>query len=468
MEETTYYGTRLLVQRGLGLIYLLGFIAVVHQFVPLLGRKGLMPAIDFIDRVSFKEAPSLFHKWNSDNAFKFVGWFGVVLSLLAVTGVSEQFGLFVSMLTWFSLWVLYLSIVNVGGLFYSFGWESMLLEAGFLAIFLGSNDVVPNTVIIWLYRWFLFRVMFGAGLIKIRGDQCWRDLTCMYYHYETQPIPNRLSWYFHWLPKWMHRFSVGVNHFIELLVPFLYFAPQPVAAVAGLITLGFHAWLSMSGNFAFLGFLTMVLSLSTLSDPQIAWFVSFSKPVLVSSLTLDILSYALAAFVVYLSINPIRNLLSRRQLMNYSFNRWHFVGTYGAFGSITRPRYEVIIEGSNDQIDWEEYEFIGKPGDLKRACIQIAPYHLRLDWLIWFAAFQSPFDHPWLPKLIDKLKQNDKSVLKLMKSNPFKGKPPRYVRAQLYRYWFTTPKERRETKRYWNREWVQTYYEPIDKNVSLA
>src|SRR5262249_38586423 len=155
---------------------------------------------------------------------------------------------------------------NVGQTFYGFGWESMLLEAGFLAIFLGDARTAPSVIVIWLIRWMLFRVMFGAGLIKIRGDECWRDLSCLIYHYETQPMPNPCSWYFHWLPKPIHQVGVLFNHFTELVVPFFYFAPQPFALIAGLITIVFHGWLAISGNFSFLGLLTMVLALATLDD----------------------------------------------------------------------------------------------------------------------------------------------------------------------------------------------------------
>jgi hypothetical protein len=132
-----------------------------------------------------------------------------------------------------ALWVLYISFVNVGQTFYAFGWESILLEACFYAIFLGSRRTTPQTIGIWLLRWLLFRLMFGAGLIKMRGDPCWRDLTCLDYHYETQPMPNPLSWFFHWAPAWTHQSGVLFNHFSELVVPFAYFLPQPISAIAG-------------------------------------------------------------------------------------------------------------------------------------------------------------------------------------------------------------------------------------------
>ena len=163
--------------------------------------------------------------------------------------------------SWAVIWVLYLSFVNVGQTFYGFGWESILLEAGVYAAFLGSNDTSAQPVVMWMFRWLLFRVMFGAGLIKLRGDPCWRDMTCLDYHYETQPMPNPLSGYFHWAPVWTHRAGVWVNHFAELVAPFGYWMPQPVASIAGVVTIAFQLLIMASGNLSFLNLLTIVLAI---------------------------------------------------------------------------------------------------------------------------------------------------------------------------------------------------------------
>src|SRR5207248_8444897 len=137
----------------------------------------------------------------------------------ALAGLPEAGPFWVPMLAWFVMWVLYLSIVNVGQVFYGFGWETLLCEAGFLAIFLGPSHTVPPTLVLLAFRWLVFRVEFGAGLIKLRGDPCWRDLTCLDYHHETQPLPNPLSWYFHHLPKSVHRLEVVGNHVAQLVAP---------------------------------------------------------------------------------------------------------------------------------------------------------------------------------------------------------------------------------------------------------
>ena len=459
-----YWLTRLVLQRGLAFVYCIAFVAVVHQFKPLLGEHGLLPVPRFVKAVSFFESPSIFFWFPKDFAFDLFGWTGLTLSLFALSGFSEKFGNGVSACTWSVLWVIYLSFVNVGQTFYGFGWETLLLEAGFLAIFLGCRKTTPPFLVILLYQWLLFRLMFGAGLIKLRGDPCWRDLTCLKYHYETQPMPNPLSWYFHWLPGWIHKFGVLFNHFAELVLPFAYFAPLPISALAGLITLFFHGWLFASGNFAFLGLLTMVLALSTIGDSWWKHVLPIQPPTLTPPGRLRSATIlALGMTVTALSFYPIMNMLSSRQEMNASFEPLHLVNTYGAFGSITRPRYEVIVEGTDEAVlsantHWREYEFIGKPGDVNHTPPQIAPYHLRLDWLMWFAAFSSPSEHPWFISLLGKLLENDRSVLRLLRGNPFPVMPPKFVRALLYEYHFTTPGERRKTGAVWKRNLVGLYF----------
>lgn len=335
-----------------------------------------------------------------------MGWLGVALSVFALSGRSEAYGIWVSVLTWALLWLLYLSYVNVGQTFYGFGWETLLLEAGFLTVFLGSNDTKVPVIIIWLFRWLLFRLMFGAGMIKIRGDSCWRDLTCMFFHYKTQPMPNPLSWYFHHAPKWLHKFAVIVNHVTELIVPFGYFFKGSIAAFAGIITIIFQLLLIISGNFSWLNYITVVLSVCCLNDSILA-FLPVRPPADLSDFTIHRYAVGPVAFVIaILSLKPALNLVSRRQLMNASFEPFHIVNTYGAFGSITKVRDEIIVEGSNsleDETSWKEYQFKGKPGDIFLTPPIIAPYHLRLDWMMWFAAFSSCEHNPWFIRFLERL-----------------------------------------------------------------
>jgi len=420
----------------------------------------------FIAAVPFRLSPSLFYLRATDGVFRAAGWLGILLSLVALVGLVYHRSGITAGIVWGLLWLLYLSFVNVGQTFYGFGWESLLLEAGFFTIFAGAGNIAPAALLNWIYRWTLFRLMFGAGLIKIRGDACWLDLTCLDYFYETQPIPNALSWYFHWLPRPILHGGVVFNHVAELIVPLGYFLPQPFAGIAGLITIVFQLTLIIGGNLSWLNWLTVVLALTTLDHRFLSWL-----PVPVPSLqpmptSQSVTTWVLGLLVAALSIPPTVNMLSPNQVMNTSFNPLHLVNTYGAFGSITKERYEIAIEGTaaatvDEQTPWREYQFKGKPGDPARRPAQIAPYHLRLDWLMWFAAMGRAEDEPWFPELMVKLLQGQKDAVGLLAHNPFPDHPPRWIRARIYRYTFTTRAERQATGRWWNRELVREYFPAV-------
>ncbi|MDP9005818.1 MAG: lipase maturation factor family protein [Actinomycetota bacterium] len=466
-----YWLARLVFQRGLAAIYVVAFLVAVNQFRPLLGERGLLPTPSFLAAVPFRRAPSLFHLHYSDRFFAAVGWAGVVLAAGALGGLVDRGPAWVSAAVWFSLWALYLSILNVGQTFYSFGWETLLVEAGFLAVFLGPASTAPPILLIVALRWLLFRVEFGAGLIKMRGDRCWRDLTCLEYHHETQPMPNPLSWYFHHLPKPIHRLEVVANHVAQLVAPLGLFAPQPVAGVAGLVMVVTQSWLVLSGNFSWLNAITIVLAAASLSN-------GFLDPVLPSPPSQlaplpawnQVAVVAVALLVAALSYAPVRNMASPRQRMNSSFDPLRLVNTYGAFGSVTKERYEVVVEGTDAEVldagtQWKEYEFKGKPGDPARRPPQVAPYHLRLDWLMWFLALPGRFDDRWFLPFLVKLLENDRATLALLRSDPFPERGPRFVRARLYRYRFSTPEERRQAKVWWVRTPVQVLVPPVTLEI---
>jgi hypothetical protein len=474
LQAPDYWVSRLLLERALAGIYGVAFLVALNQFRPLLGEKGLLPVPAFLRRVDFWRAPSLFHLHYSDRLLVVVAISGLVGSLAIVVGAVDLAPPWVSILVWFGLWALYQSIVNVGQIFYSFGWETLLLEAGFLAMFFGAGPTVPPWLLMLAFRWLLFRVEFGAGMIKIRGDRCWRDLTCLHYHHETQPMPGPLSWYFHRLPRPFHRLEVAGNHFAQLVVSFLLFAPQPVASGAAAVILATQTWLVLSGNFSWLNFLTMTLAFSAIDDRALGLVLPIHPPSHLTPLP-DWWQWsvvALAVGIAVLSYRPARNLLSRHQLMNFSFDPLHLVNTYGAFGSVTKRRYEIVIEGSDDPSGaegaWREYEFKGKPGDARRRPRQFAPYHLRLDWLMWFAAMESPLHHRWFVALVVKLLQGDRVTLRLLRHNPFRDRPPAVVRARLYHYRFATWRERRRDGVWWVRTLAGEYLPPVGLDVLSA
>ncbi|NUP11407.1 MAG: lipase maturation factor family protein [Polyangiaceae bacterium] len=456
---------RLFFQRGLAAIYLVAFVSALNQFRPLLGERGLLPVPVFVSRVPFKESPSLFHYRYSDRLFGVVAWTGIVLSSAALLGLPEMGPVWLSFAVWLGLWALYLSIVNVGQTFYAFGWESMLLEAGFFACFLGPAHVEPSLVPILALRWMLFRTEVGAGLIKLRGDPCWRDRTCLYYHHETQPLPNPLSWHFHHLPKRAHRAGVVFSHFVQIVAPFGLFFPQPVASIAGAFIILHQLMLIVSGNYAWLNWLTVVLGLTAFGDGVLGAVSPIDVPATEPrSLAYQIVLYALAAATVLLSIKPAKNLWSKDQLMNFSYNPIHLVNAYGAFGSVTRERLEVVLEGSADAEgrEWKEYGFRGKPGDPRRRPPQVAPYHLRLDWLMWFLPLSGILRPKlWFVRMVEKLLEGDRSMRTLLKVDPFPDLPPRWIRARLFLYEFTDKEERAATGQWWKREPVGEYLPPV-------
>ncbi|XP_062957137.1 lipase maturation factor 1 [Cynocephalus volans] len=377
------------------------------------------------------------------------------------------------------------------------GWESQLLETGFLGVFLCPlwtlsrlpRHTPTSRIVLWGFRWLIFRIMLGAGLIKIRGDRCWRDLTCMDFHYETQPVPNPMAYYLHRSPWWFHRFETFSNHFLELLVPFFLFLGRRMCILHGVLQILFQVVLVISGNLSFLNWLTMVPSLACFDDATLGFLFpsgpgSLKDQVLrmqreetqghrpmptYGCVVRRMVNLSLGILVTWLSVPVIINLLSSQQVMNVSFNPLRIVNTYGAFGSITKERTEVILQGtaspnaSAPNAVWEDYEFKCKPGDPSRRPCLISPYHYRLDWLMWFAAFQTYEHHEWIIHLAGKLLANDPEALSLLRLNPFAGRaPPRWVRGEHYRYKFSQPGGKHAAEgRWWVRRRIGPYFPPL-------
>jgi lipase maturation factor len=476
-----HWFTRFAVLRGLGLVYFVAFLSLANQVVALIGTDGLLPADRFLARVrdargssfaGFLEIPTIFWISVSDGCLQSFAWIGTGLALLVVFGFANS-------LVMGALWALYLSFDHVGQAWYRYGWESQLLETGFLAIFLVPlldarpfPRRPPPIAVIWCLRWLIVRIMLGAGLIKIRGDDCWRDLTALYFHYETQPIPNPVSRWLHFAPHWFHQFGCLVNHAVELVAPLFAFGPRVARRAAGIAFVGFQIVLILSGNLSFLNWLTIVPALACLDDgvwrrilPRrfVAWGDA-ARERAVPSTAQAVVSWLLLALVAVLSVNPVANLFSSEQVMNTSFDRLHLVNTYGAFGSVGRARCEIVIEGTEDGVigpdtKWIAYEFPAKPGDPRRRLPWISPYHYRVDWQIWFAAMQPVDRHPWLVRLLWKLLHNDPRARSLLANDPFPNDPPQFIRATVYQYSFTKPLSGADT--YWTRTRLGEWIEPL-------
>ncbi|MFF2274655.1 lipase maturation factor family protein [Agromyces sp. NPDC058126] len=455
-----YEVARQVLQRGVGALAVVAFWSTLNQFRPLLGERGLLPVPELLRRASRLRGPSLFRWGYTDRRLVAVAVAGIVLGASAVLGLPQLGPPWLPMLVFLGLWLLYLSVVNVGQTFYGFGWEMLLCEALFTVAFLGSNSQPPPITIIVAVWWLVFRLEFGAGMIKIRGGREWRDLTALMYHHETQPMPGPLSRQAHLLPPWFHRGEVLGNHFAQLVVPFLLFVPGWVGAAAAAIVIATQLWLIVTGNFAWLNWITVVLAASAVPDS--VWHALV--PAIPANLGTDaagsptwwtLVVLAASALLLVLSWWPLRNLFSRRQLMNAAFNRWMLVNAYGAFGTVTKRRIEIVVEGTLDEVPdedaaWWEYGFKGKPGDVRALPRQWAPYHLRLDWLMWFLPLGRMWE-PWFGVLLERLLAADAPTLALLARDPFDGARPSWVRVRAYHYRFATRREFRATEDRWVR-----------------
>uniref|UniRef100_A0A8D3C447 Lipase maturation factor n=1 Tax=Scophthalmus maximus TaxID=52904 RepID=A0A8D3C447_SCOMX len=502
LQTGTYWLSRVVLLRSVAFIYLVAFSVAHNQNKQLIGEHGLMPCKGYLNSVkryvggkigmaALAYTPSIlwFFDWGDMDAnLDGIALVGMALSaFVLVTGMAN-------MVVMVTLWVLYHSLnltVNVPG------WESQLLETGFLAIFLCPvwtlsqvpRHCPPSLICIWTFRWLIVRIMLGAGLIKIRGDKCWGDLTCMDYHYETQPVPNPMSYYMHHSPWWVHRFETLSNHFIELVVPLFAFLGRRMCMVNGAIQILFQVVLIVSGNLSFLNWLTIVPSLACFDDASLGFLFrsggGAKKAVLEiqneeaagrtsnptkGMLIRRVVNICLGILIGCLSVPVVMNLLSSRQVMNTSFDPLRIVNTYGAFGSITKERTEVIFQGtlSPDPKDpdavWEEYQFLCKPGDVYRRPCLLSPYHYRLDWLMWFAAFQTYEQSEWVIHIAGRLLSNDSTLLSLLDHNPFQDRdPPRWVRGEHFRYKFTQPgSDSAAQGKWWLRRRIGAYFPPLD------
>ncbi|MBI3875533.1 MAG: lipase maturation factor family protein [Verrucomicrobia bacterium] len=479
----TYALSSWLFLRALGLIYAIAFVSLGGQITGLVGERGILPAKEFLQsrrslwgKLAVWSYPTLCWLRCEDGFLRLLCWGGASLSLLVVIGVATPLVLLL-------LWVFYLSLFTVCRAFLGYQWDVLLLEAGFLAIFLAPLEwwpalapaTAPSMVVLWLLRWLLVRLMFSSGYVKLRsGDAAWRSLTALNYHYETQPLPTPLAWFAHQLPPWFHRASAVVMFVVELAVPWLFLWPQPWCAIAGAITVGLMFLIAATGNYCFFNLLTVALCLLTVSDQQ--WIgltemlgVHTKSIGLPSALpaAIEVALLTLAALTLFLSFDRLcrtcrREIRWPRALawLRDALQPLCLANSYGLFSIMTTTRPEIIVEGSDDGQTWLAYEFKWKPGDVKRAPRFVAPHQPRLDWQMWFAALSDYSANPWFKNFLGCVHRGEPMVLALLEKNPFPEKPPRFLRATLYDYRFTDFKTRRETGDWWQRE-KQYLYVPV-------
>ena len=468
-ERTTLHLSRWLFLQALGCIYLIAFLSLWVQIHGLVGSNGILPADQYLAAVrqqigteGYYLLPTLFWLNPSDACLHFLCAGGVVLSVVLIAG-------FLPTATLTGLWMLYLSLVTVGQVFLSFQWDVLLLEAGFLAIFFAPLRIrdtftrasQPASAFLWLSRWLLFRLMFASGFVKLVSDEVWRNLTALNFHYETQPLPTWFGWYTHQLPEWLHKVSVLGMFAVELVIPFLIFAPRRLRTAGCIGLVGLQLLILLTGNYCFFNLLTIALCLLLIDD--VTWKGLLSKRFMPNFQTVERSPHryrrvcvAVVAMLLFV-LSGVRfggQLFRDVRFPDVAWIRpFRSVNTYGLFADMTESRPEIIIEGSNDRITWETYRFRWKPGELTSAPKWVAPHQPRLDWQMWFAALQGSYRNtPWFPHFIGALLQGKPEVLQLLAENPFPDTPPRYVRATLYDYHFTDITTKRSEGTWWYRE----------------
>jgi lipase maturation factor 1 len=469
VEHATYIVSSWIFLRVLALIYLVAFFSLEFQIKGLVGSNGILPAKTFLDYAyqklgshAYTIVPTIFWLQSSDFFLQFACWIGVLISLFALIGIVQP-------VMFFLLWMLYLSFSAVCRDFLSFQWDVLLLEIGFLAIFMSPLQIIsqrssqPSGPVLFLLRWLLFRLVFSSGVVKLlSGDLTWRNLTALNFHYETQPLPTWIGWYFHQLPQSFDKASVVVMFVIELLLPFLIFTPRRLRTFCFYGMVVFQVLILLTGNYAFFNLLTICLCILLLDDAfysaKLREKLAKAKLLWPKFVIVPLFIFVLLASLIQMSITL------RSQILPYSMLRFYeyiepcrTINRYGLFAVMTTSRPEIIIEGSDDQADWKQYEFKYKPGDLRRKPSFVEPHQPRLDWQMWFAALGNYQQNPWFISFCQRLLEGSPDVLSLMTKNPFPSRPPRYLRAMVYQYHFTDLKTKSQQGLWWKRDIEGTY-----------
>jgi hypothetical protein len=476
--------------RLLAAVYFIAFLSLWTQVPGLIGRRGILPAYYYLKVAreqlgteAYYLLPTLGWFNSSDTFWQLLCAGGALMALVPLAGLLSA-PLFLLM------WMFYLSLVTVGRDFLAFQWDGLLLEAGFLAVFLAhprlfpkrSHTAAPAAALLLLLWWLLFRLIFSSGMVKLlSGDPTWRSFTALNFHYETQPLPNAVSWFMHQLPTWFQKVSVAGMFALELALPFFIFGPGRLRWVACAGSVWFQLFLLVTGNYAFFNLLTIALCVLLLDEG--AWRKLRLLRVLPISLSQEgtlaggeasrgrnwprwiILPLALVMLLVTSNVftdgfgwrlpwpSPVARLTSW-------VAPFCIANRYGLFAVMTTERPEIVLEGSQDREHWQAYEFKFKPGDLARRPPFVAPHQPRLDWQMWFAALGHYQQDVWFTSLCNRLLQGSPEVLALLQTNPFPEAAPRFVRGLLYDYRFTDSATRRETGHWWRRE-LKGLYSPV-------
>ena len=504
LRPATYLFSSWLFLKLIGAVSLIAFISYWVQANGLIGEQGILPYTELLQNVDrhwqendpgiskFWLFPTLLWLNQSAGALTVLFIVGVVASSLLIVGLATP-------LAAITIWITYLSLITVGGVFLSFQWDILLLETLFLTIFFSplrwldrlARRPHPPALVRWLIWFLLFRLMFESGLVKltyfgVEGENTWRDFTALDYHYWTQPLPTWTSWHLHWLPGWLHKISLSMMFAAELACPFLIWFPRKIRMVGFTALFGFQILIAASGNYGFFNLLSTVLCLALVDDQSLPQFIQRfigsphdrRSPNAAIRIARILLLSPLCALVLWQGIDFLRADFvgnrgeSGRQRKNppawereitHRIQSLHLVNPYGLFRVMTRTRPEIVIEGSVDGLTWEPYPFKWKPVSIRETPKFTTPHMPRLDWQMWFAALhveaRGTFETApqWFNLFIRKLAQNNESVLSLLRENPFAHDRPKLLRLRLYHYTFCNPEIRRTTGAWWERKLLDRY-----------
>jgi len=476
------YGiSRRIFLQFLGLIFFIAFLSLGTQLDGLIGEHGILPAGDFFRTVraaygpkSYLLLPSLCWFSASSGMLHLICGGGAIASLLLACGLVPLAALF-------ACFICYLSLTIAGQDFLSFQWDILLLETGFLALLLapGSWRLPTKQNVsaagLFLLKFLLAKLMFMSGMVKLTsGDPCWWNLTALDYHYWTQPLPTILAWFADKHSEWLKKSLVALCLVIEIVVPFVLWAPRRVRTVAAGLLIALQVWIAATGNYCFFNLLAIALSLLLLDDQF--WLSLFGKnarppisraPVRVhpwanrAAIVVLVVTLPVNLWLIYSSIRPTAQQPRPLAALEEMIKPLRIANGYGLFRVMTKERPEIVVEGSADGIEWKPYEFRWKAGDVKRAPRWNTPHQPRLDWQMWFAALGGARQERWFTGFVGRLLQNEPSVTRLLASNPFRDHPPRYVRAILYRYRFSNAEDHRRTGAWWTRDELGEFFPAV-------
>lgn len=449
-----------LLPRLLGFIYFFAIGAFLFQILGLLGQKGILPVTNFLTyvrshylRKRFFYIPSLFWLNASDQALMGLTIVGTLISIVLMLG-------YYSALCLALLFIIHLSIVSVGQDFLSFGWESFLLEITFYTFWV-SLTPIPNLMMWICLNFLLFRFHLQAGAVKLQShDHNWRNLTAIFYHYQSQPLPNTQAWFVYKWPLQIHKVSTFLMFVVEMIFPFGLFLGDTIRAIVGIVLIGLQVIIWVTGNFSYLNHLTIALAIIAFSNHFWSLFYIQAPFVHPTNEWINLILSLLGTIFFILQFLRIWSHFKPE----YRIHRWlrpfasfHLFNPYGLFAIMTTTRYEIVVEGSEDGHTWKEYLYRYKPSEITRRPRRISPYQPRLDWQMWFLPFDDFESQNWFHQFLYHLLKGNPYVLKLLRYNPFPDTPPTYIRAVMYDYKFSNYHEKKERGWWWNRSFLGLY-----------